>query len=521
MRKSMNVKNEIDSIIQNLNKKEFIKAITNCEKLIKLKIKHTVIFNLYGLAYQKQGLFLESIKAFEKSIELQNDNYLAINNLAVSFKSINENKLSEKFYQECLRLKPNHVIAILNYANLKIKINKFEDAIKLYFKALKFKKEVNEVYIFLKLSDLYLSMGNFEKAKDFAQKVVKKNPEYIAGHVQLSKFINYKTDNKHFLQLEKIIQQKNLKNNEIIDLSFPLGVAYEVKKNYEKAFKFFNQGNNLKGKVTRYDLNDHIKLQTSIIKIFEDIKDLNIINKPFKSKIIFICGMPRSGTTLIEQIISSHNEVLLTGENNFLSTYIKENYFNSFELSQKKIIKDIYSKKNLFQNFVSKSLSEHNFESKVFTDKSVQNFLWIGFIKLFFPNAKIIVTDRNPKDTCLSIFKNNFKNGFMNFAYSQKDIANFYNLYFDLIKYWKKLYPNEIYTVKYENLIENNFTEIKKLINFCDLEWDQNCLRHDKNKSVIQTASVSQARKPIYKSSMNLSDNYSKNLNEMFSLLKN
>ena len=135
MRKSMNVKNEIDSIIQNLNKKEFIKAITNCEKLIKLKIKHTVIFNLYGLAYQKQGLFLESIKAFEKSIELQKDNYLAINNLAVSFKSINENKLAEKFYQECLRLKPNHVIAILNYANLKMKINKFEDAIKLYFKA--------------------------------------------------------------------------------------------------------------------------------------------------------------------------------------------------------------------------------------------------------------------------------------------------------------------------------------------------------------------------------------------------
>ena len=100
----MNVNNEINNIIQNLNKKEFTKAITTCEKLIKKKIKHTVIFNLYGLAYQKQGLFFESIKAFEKSIELQKDNYLAINNLAVSFKSINENKLAEKFYQECLSL---------------------------------------------------------------------------------------------------------------------------------------------------------------------------------------------------------------------------------------------------------------------------------------------------------------------------------------------------------------------------------------------------------------------------------
>ena len=109
----------------------------------------------------------------------------------------------------------------------------------------------------------------------------------------------------------------------------------------------------------------------------------------------------------------------------------------------------------------------------------------------------------------------------MNFAYDQKNIANFYNLYSDLISYWKKLYPGEIYTAKYENLVENPIIETKKLINFCDIEWDENCLSHYKNKSTIKTASVSQARKPIYKSSMNLSDNYSQYLKDMFILLKN
>jgi hypothetical protein len=89
------------------------------------------------------------------------------------------------------------------------------------------------------------------------------------------------------------------------------------------------------------------------------------------------------------------------------------------------------------------------------------------------------------------------------------------------MKFWKKLFPNEIYTINYENLIKNSEVEIKKLINFCDLKWDEKCLRHDKNKSVIKTASISQARKPIYNSSINLSDNYSKYLNEMFALLKN
>ena len=139
--------------------------------------------------------------------------------------------------------------------------------------------------------------------------------------------------------------------------------------------------------------------------------------------------MPRSGTTLIEQIISSHSDVIPTGENNHMSTFIKKNYINNFELNEKKINKDIDMNDNFFQEYVFNLFSEFNYVSKVFTDKSVQNFLWIGFIKIFFPNSKIIITDRNSKDVCLSIFKINFKKGFMNFAYNEKDIANFYNVY--------------------------------------------------------------------------------------------
>ena len=517
----MNLNNEINQIINNLNKREFRKVIKSCEKIIKLKIENSLVYNLYGLGFQKQGLFNKSIKAFEKSIKLKKNNYLAINNLAVSLKAMNELKRSDKAYQDCLKIKPDYALAILNYANLKQEMNDPEGSLKLYLKALEFKSEINEVHVLTKLSDMYHSLGNFKKAKSYAKEIVEKNPNYTAGHALLSKFIDYKNDDSHLIEMEQIINKKNLNNNEIIDLVFPLAEAYDSQKNYEKAFKYFEQGNNLKRTKINYNLSDHLRLQNSLMKVFENIKELNIIKKPSKSKIIFICGMPRSGTTLIERIISSHNQVVSTGENNFLSTYIKQNYLDGFMFSNKKITKDNYSKKNLLQDFIFNSLSEHNFKSQVFTDKTVQNFFWIGFIKFFIPNAKIIVADRSSKDICLSIFKTNFKNGFMNFAYNQKDIASFYNLYFDLISYWKELFPNEIYTLKYEKLIKDPEIETKKLINFCDLEWDQNCLRHDKNKSAIKTASISQARKPIYKSSMNLSDNYSKYLKEMFGLLKN
>ena len=119
--------------------------------------------------------------------------------------------------------------------------------------------------------------------------------------------------------------------------------------------------------------------------------------------------MPRSGTTLIEQIISSHDEVLPTGENNYLSTFIKKNYLNEFLLNEKKINKHIFSNVNFFENYVFNLFNEFNYISNVFTDKSVQNFLWIGFIKIFFPNSKIIVTDRNSKDVCLSYFFSRIK----------------------------------------------------------------------------------------------------------------
>ena len=517
----MNLNNEINQIANYLNNKEFKKVVSSCEKIIQLKIENTIVYNLYGLGLQKMGYFDKSIKIFEKSIQLQKNNHIAINNLAVSLKAINEIKLSEKAYQNCLKIKPDYLIAIFNYAKLKEEANDPNGAVKLYLKALELKIESNKTFIFSKLSHLYQSLGNFEEAKHYAKSIVNTNPDYIYGHVLFSKFVDYKNDKSHLTQMEEIINKKNLNSNEIIDLSFAIGLAHEKLKDYKKSFKYFNKGNILKYKLIKYNSSQSLKLKKNIINIFEKIKDLKIKKNYSKEKFIFICGMPRSGTTLIEQIISSHREVLATGENNYLSIFIKENYFYNFTLSEKKILNDIHVKENVFQDFVLKSLYNHNFNSKVFTDKSVQNFFWIGFIKYFFPNSKIIVTDRNSKDICLSIFKINFESSFMNFAYNQKDIAEFYNLYYDLMKFWKKLFPNEIYTINYENLIKNSEVEIKKLINFCDLKWDEKCLRHDKNKSVIKTASISQARKPIYNSSINLSDNYSKYLNDMFALLKN
>ena len=141
-------------------------------------------------------------------------------------------------------------------------------------------------------------------------------------------------------------------------------------------------------------------------------------------------------------------------------------------------------------------------------------------MKIFFPNCKIIHCSRNPKDNCLSLFKNNFASNSMDWSYSQDDIGKYYKLYSKLINFWKEKIPSSIYEAKYENIVKNPEEEIKSLIKFCNLEWDPDCLDfHKKAKTPIQTVSVAQARKPIYKTSVNSNSEFSAYLQEMYNIL--
>ena len=227
--------------------------------------------------------------------------------------------------------------------------------------------------------------------------------------------------------------------------------------------------------------------------------------------------MPRSGTTLVEQIISSHKKVYGTGELIFLTSIISDNFLNENKPNKQKIFEYQNSLKNLINDQYFEKFALYNIDEQILTDKAPLNFKWIGFIKIFFPNSKIIHCKRNPQDNCLSLYKNDFSSPLMNWSFNQKDISNYYNNHSSLMKFWHSKIPEFIYTAEYEKIVSDKKNEIKKLLEFCQLEWDDNCLEHHKNtKTPIQTASISQAREPIYNSSVNSSDNYKDYLKEMF-----
>ena len=229
--------------------------------------------------------------------------------------------------------------------------------------------------------------------------------------------------------------------------------------------------------------------------------------------------MPRSGTTLTEQIISSHKHVYGAGELSFLEAAIRKNILN-----ENKFIKDTISNiefeplKKIQEEYLNQ-VNLFNFKEKIFTDKAPLNFRWIGIIKILFPNCKIIHCQREPMDVCFSNFKNTFTSKSISFCYNLNKLGNYYNLYSDLMNFWKEMFGSEIYDLSYEKLINNQEGETKKLLSYCELEWDVNCLSPHKNEKLVATASLAQVRSPIYKSSIKKWQNYSDNLKDLENLI--
>ena len=514
----MELLEKLETLNNHLIAKNYKKVIEGCNKILKKNPNIPYALNLCGLALQGSKNTLASINFFNKAIEVEPENIAAMNNLANSYKALSKFDIAEKLYLKILKINPKYIKALNNYGNLKQQIGDFNGCIELYLKALEIKPNVN---ILLSLASAYQEIGNFKKCKEIANKALTVQPRNTSIHKLISSIIDYKTDNDHLIVMENLIKDKTLKSEQLVDLSFGLGKAYEDIGNYEKSFKNLEKGNKLKKTKNSYKIDNQVKLFESIIKTFDDL-DLESLKQTSKNKsIIFICGMPRSGTTLIEQIIAAHPQVNGAGELIYLQNSIEQNFIEDFKLNKQKIINEASSNNNIIEKKYFELLDFHKFSSKFITDKAPQNFRWIGFIKIFFPNSKIIHCNRNAKDNCLSLFKNNFASSHMDWTYDQKDIAEYYNLYYDLMKFWNKKLPNDIYNANYERIVQNKEIEIKKLIEFCGLKWDSACLNHHKHiKTPISTVSVAQARKPIYSSSLNSNNKYSKYLNGLYSSLK-
>ncbi len=484
--------------------------------------------NLLGNIYFKIGNLLSAKKIFIQLLRLnyEKDECGLFLNLANIFYQEKKYHSAIIFYQKILnhdKISSNKNLSLLAYIGLidcYHRLNNFEKS--LYYIDKSMDQFPNSSYLYVKKNEVLRTYGKFNEALLAVNTGLNKFPKDPLLIFSKTKIFQYKEFSNEINNYE-LLYMSLPSNIQKAMLGFGLFKIFDDLKEYSKASKYLEDCNQIKFQHTNYSM----EVENQQFDFLNTNFSENFIKKYYQKAAtnipgpVFIVGMQRSGSTLLEQILASHSRVFSLGETDLYPTCFQK-FFDDFDLLSFKNSLLNLSHENLEKlgkMYLSKSSNENKDKKDVSVDKLLSNFRLIGPILLSLPNAKVIHTHRNPKDVCFSIYSNFFNNQTMPWSSNQKAIINYYLHYESLMQHWIKIFPNQILNVSYEKLTNDPKNEIKKVLDFCNIEWEDSCLEFYKNKNKVETESFFQVRKKIYTSSINKYDPYIDYFKDFFSKL--
>ena len=441
-----------------------------------VNLKQLIEYKELGDLLKKKGNLLDAIINYKKVIKADKNFFSIYNQIGILYYDIGDMDKSIFYYKKLIELKPDFYEAYNNLGNS------------------------------------LQAVGKIKKAELSYEKSININPNFSVAYRNLSTVRKFKADDVLIGNMLSLIKKNKISHDDFTNFNFALGKAHNDIRSFNQAFKFYKDANDNHNNRIKYDILNDANLFKSIKNLFRnkinpisDLATLSNIDTP-----IFILGMPRSGSTLVEQIVSSHSKVYGAGELLFLDRAIRKIDWN-IDLDFPKIL-------NSISNEYYKNLSKFDKKENFITDKMPLNFRWIGFILLSMPNAKIIHTIRNPIATSWSIYKNFFIGKENGFAYNLSDIKNYYQIYMNLMNFWKKKFPDQIYDIQYEKIIQQPKIESTKVLNYIGLNFEPQCIVSNKTKRVIKTNSAYQVRQKIYSESLMEWSNYKDHLESLLKI---
>ncbi len=458
---------------------------------------------------------------------LQTCHQLAPDNRWVQFDYINVLHRRQKFelaYQTALALYdalPKDFTSLLTLANQEAAIGKFDSALNRY--QLLLTKDANNPVVPLLMGHTYKTIGQQDKAVSSYLTAIDKDKSLADAYWSLANLKTYRFDPVLIEQMQALVKQNTVTADDKVHWHFALGKAFETLKDYQQSFEHYQQGNAIKRQLVNYDakvMSHNFELQ----QVFFTQQCGQKLKKSGHQATdpIFILGLPRTGSTLIEQILSSHSQIDGTLELPHILSYVQElngRKYKDSEARYPKILSQLSAEE--LANFGARYIEEtqvYREEAPYFIDKMPNNFRHIGLIKSILPNAKIIDTRREPISCCFSVFKQLFAEG-QEFSYSFADIAAYYQDYLALMNHWHQVYPHEILTVSYEKLVAEPEQQIAKIFDYLGLPLESNCFEFYNTKRAVRTASSEQVRQPINRLGIEQWQNYESYLIELKQLL--
>ena len=435
----------------------------------------------------------------------------AYNNLGAILEKTGNLFEAMEYYNHALIIEPNFSSALNNLANVQRATDQSEAAMGNYLKAVSINPKFLDAHF--NLGNAYKEAGAFSKATKSYKRVLEIDPQYAGAYRHLA--LLGELSGSAVVNLKALIENKSRISLPVrSELCFAMGKVLEDQKEFDGAFEMYLAGNTCKRQTFDYKIECDKDWFDRIRQFFTPQLFNLTLDSTHDASPIFIVGLPRSGTSLVEQILASHPNIEGAGELTEITDIATDAGFPEVVIESKPNSLNYYG-----DAYISKIKTRFPSASHI-TDKMPHNFLFLGFIRLVFPKARIIHCKRDPIATCLSLYKTLFRDE-LKFSYDLTELGLYYCLYSELMEHWRSVLPGGFFELSYENLIANQETETEKLLNYVCLPWDNSCMSFHKSERHVKTASNFQVRQPMYESSIDSWKNFNKHLNPLYSLLNN
>lgn len=453
----------------------------------------------------------EAMGSLGKAIELQPDNITAYYNRGMLAQRMGRYAQAVEDYRKVIAIDPKAPADVWRYLGLCLKeIGKHAEAREVLLQSCM--NHPNDARARMDYAALLREQGDEKAANAAYSEVAAQNPKQTLAHYNMSRTMRYTASHPHITQMESLLG--GAQTGDAILLHFALGKAYEDVGDYDASFAHYEKGNALKRKGTDFNLTHIRGFFQNIVTLAEEALKLDVLPKTIPDRTpLFIVGMPRCGSTLVESMLAAHPMVSAMGEASYLRQAIEATmpYPKGLKDYSTEHAKKIYDRYHI-------GMRQHPF-AEVMVDKMLSNFAFIPIIRLTFPYAKIIHCTRGPMDTCFSIYKHLFFAS-QPFAYDLREIGEYYKLYQDMMEAWHRLMPGVIHDVAYEDVVRDLPNAARGILDYAMLPWDENCLKFYEQKRSVQTASAGQVNQPLYTSAIDSWKRYERHLTPLIEALQ-
>ena len=501
---------ELVSVSSLLQEGKLYKAEKLCRAFLQRTPHHIEAMRLLALIGVELFVYDDAEFLLESCVELQPDYWLARLDYV---KVLHRRQKFDKALKQARILRDTHPenrLFELTLANESVSVGKFDEALEVYDRVISEQPEFEQVY--LSRGHALKTIGRLDEGIDSYRGAYRARPDFGDAFWSLANLKTYRFTDDEIDHMRDYVKRPETSDEDRFHFCFALGKAFEDRSDFAESFRWYEKGNALRLAGVRYDPERTEKAMARQVDIcneslFQDKAGLGSDrNDP-----IFVVGLPRSGSTLLEQILASHSQIDGTMElPNIIATAHRLNgrRLLSEEARYPAILADLDG--DHFKKLADKYLADteiHRKGAPRFVDKMPNNFLHISLIHLMIPNAKIIDARRHPMGCCFSGFKQLFADG-QEFTYGLDEVARYYRGYVELMKHWDRVLPGAVLRVHYENVVANTEEQVRRLLDFVGVPFEDACLEYHRTERSVRTPSSEQVRQPIYKSGLDYWRNY-------------